>query len=89
MAKAEIKKGFIISLPKIIVEKAHLKEGEKLIVESPTSGVILLEKPGVPDAIEASHGLWAGRKQIGESTKYVSKIRMGWEKRLRRFGLGK
>lgn len=89
MVKTEVKKGFVISLPKIIVEKAHLKEGEKLIVESPTSGVIVLEKPTAPDAVETSRGLWSGRKEIGESAKYITKVRREWEKRLRRFGLGK
>lgn len=89
MNKTEIKKGFIISIPKLIVEKADLKEGEKLLIESPASGVIVLERPGGPDAIEASRGLWKGRKEIDESIKYVSKIRKGWEKRTRRSSLGK
>lgn len=89
MAETKLQKGFVISLPKIIVEKAHLKEGEKLIVQSPDSGIIVLEKPNLPNAVEASRGLWSNRKEIGKSARYVKKIRNEWDKRLRRMSSGK
>ena len=34
--------------------------------------------------LKKSFGIWAGRKDMGESIKYVNEIRKGWEARLKR-----
>ena len=48
-------------------------------------GQFLQESPsGFEEAVEKSFGLWSKRKDIGNASVYVRKIRREWEKREKR-----
>ena len=84
MSITKVTRNYQITVPRDIREQAKISEGDKLVVTMENDEIKI--KKFDEDIFKKAFGSWKNAG-IKDSVEYVRKMRKGWEKRRKRFGL--